>query len=250
MLRTLEAFGFEWDGEVLYQSSRRDAYRAAIAALAARARLLACSCSRKDLGTGARKHRAIREPAAAAPTRPGPVAQRFRVSDRRGEFDDLFQVPQGFDLTTCGDVVIERRDRVASYQLAVVVDDAFQASPAWCAARDLIASTPWQIDLQRRTVTAAAYLRTSAAVAGARRRQTIEVAAVAAGRPRWPAAGQSIRPQYPWGSLQPLRFCPRLLPPNWPAPRSKTCGNGHLRTGTRKRLRAGPDGLLSVPGDR
>src|SRR5262245_64722555 len=31
MLRTLELFGFQWDGEILYQSSRRDAYRAAIA---------------------------------------------------------------------------------------------------------------------------------------------------------------------------------------------------------------------------
>ena len=34
MLRTLEAFGFEWDGEVLFQSARREAYREAIAALA------------------------------------------------------------------------------------------------------------------------------------------------------------------------------------------------------------------------
>ena len=35
MLRTLEAFGFEWHGEVLYQSTRRDAYRDAIASLRA-----------------------------------------------------------------------------------------------------------------------------------------------------------------------------------------------------------------------
>src|SRR5262245_36753282 len=44
MLRTLEAFGFEWDGEVLYQSSRRDDYRAALADLAAAGRIFACSC--------------------------------------------------------------------------------------------------------------------------------------------------------------------------------------------------------------
>src|SRR6185436_1142230 len=49
-LRTLEAFGFEWDGEVVYQSSRREAYRAALEALNAAGRIFACSCSRRDLG--------------------------------------------------------------------------------------------------------------------------------------------------------------------------------------------------------
>ena len=49
MLRTLEAFGFEWDGEVLFQSTRRAAYREALATLAAAGRIFRCSCSRKDL---------------------------------------------------------------------------------------------------------------------------------------------------------------------------------------------------------
>ena len=33
MLHVLETFGFEWDGAVLYQSTRQEAYRAAIATL-------------------------------------------------------------------------------------------------------------------------------------------------------------------------------------------------------------------------
>ena len=49
MLRTLEAFGFEWDGEVLFQSTRRAAYADAIATLTKAGRIFACSCSRKDL---------------------------------------------------------------------------------------------------------------------------------------------------------------------------------------------------------
>src|SRR5262245_19517075 len=52
MLRTLEAFGFEWDGEVLYQGTRREAYREALASLRSRGRIFACSCSRKDLAAG------------------------------------------------------------------------------------------------------------------------------------------------------------------------------------------------------
>src|SRR3982750_1334009 len=46
MLRTLEAFGFEWDGEVLFQSTRRAAYTDALAKLRAAGRLYPCSCSR------------------------------------------------------------------------------------------------------------------------------------------------------------------------------------------------------------
>src|SRR3982751_5752604 len=44
-LRTLEAFGFEWDDTVLYQSARREAYDAAIAGLMAAHRTFECSCS-------------------------------------------------------------------------------------------------------------------------------------------------------------------------------------------------------------
>ena len=148
MLRTLEAFGFEWDGEVLFQSTRRSAYREALAALAAAGRTYPCSCSRKDL--------AVEDEAAgypgtcrAGPTRSGPTAMRFRVSDTPIHFDDLFQGVQHFDLATCGDVVVERRDRLASYQLAVVVDDAFQGITRVVRGADLLSSTPWQIELQQ-----------------------------------------------------------------------------------------------------
>jgi glutamyl-Q tRNA(Asp) synthetase len=45
-------------------------------------------------------------------------------------------------------VVIERRDGLASYQLAVVIDDAFQAVTRVVRGADLLTSTPWQIELQ------------------------------------------------------------------------------------------------------
>ena len=38
ILRVLEAFGFEWDGEVIYQSGRNDIYRAALEQLSAQGR--------------------------------------------------------------------------------------------------------------------------------------------------------------------------------------------------------------------
>src|SRR5262245_52888146 len=148
MLRTLEAFGFEWDGPVLYQSTRREAYRESLAGLASRGRSFACSCSRKDLGAGGEEAQGYPGTCRQGPARPGPTAIRFRVSDTRVEFDDLFQGAQRFDLTTCGDVVVERRDGIASYQLAVVVDDAWQNVTRVVRGADLLASTPWQLDLQ------------------------------------------------------------------------------------------------------
>jgi glutamyl-Q tRNA(Asp) synthetase len=148
MLRTLEMFGFEWDGEVLYQSTRRSDYRDALLRLTAAGRTFRCSCSRKDL--------AVDDDAGgypgtcrSGPTKSGPTATRFRVSDGPIHFDDLFLGRQNFDLAACGDVVIERRDGLASYQLAVVVDDAFQQVTRVVRGADLLSSTPWQIDLQR-----------------------------------------------------------------------------------------------------
>jgi glutamyl-Q tRNA(Asp) synthetase len=147
MLRTLEGFGFEWDGEVLFQSTRRDAYREALGALAKRT--FACSCSRKDLAAVDGEAGGYPGTCRNGPARPGPTALRFRVGDQPVHFDDLFLGPQCFDLTSCGDVVVERRDGLASYQLAVVVDDAFQGVTRVVRGADLLTSTPWQIDLQK-----------------------------------------------------------------------------------------------------
>ena len=149
MLRTLEAFGFEWDGPVLCQSARREAYREALAQLTTAGRLFDCSCSRKDLGAAANEE-STGYPGTCrnGPTRPGATARRFRVSDTRGAFDDLFQGRQAYDLASCGDVVVERRDGLASYQLAVVVDDGYQGITRVVRGADLMPSTPWQIDLQ------------------------------------------------------------------------------------------------------
>jgi glutamyl-Q tRNA(Asp) synthetase len=149
MLRTLEAFGFEWDGEVLFQSTRRAAYHDALARLTTAQRIFHCSCSRKDLAAdGPDEAPGYPGTCRHGPARPGPTALRFRVSDGPIEFDDLFQGAQKFSLANCGDVVVQRRDGIASYQLAVVVDDAFQNVTRVVRGADLISSTPWQIDLQ------------------------------------------------------------------------------------------------------
>lgn len=148
MLRTLEAFGFEWDGEVLFQSHRRAAYTEAIATLRDAGRIFACSCSRKDLAGADDEAQGYPGTCRYGPTKSGPTSLRFRVGDRPIHFDDLYLGSQHFDLTRCGDVIVQRRDGIASYQLAVVVDDAFQSVTRVVRGADLLTSTPWQIELQ------------------------------------------------------------------------------------------------------
>lgn len=149
MLRTLEIFGFEWDGDILYQSTRREAYREALARLHAQGRVFECSCSRKQLaGAGGDDAPGYPGTCRRGPIQPGPTSRRFRVSDSEVRFTDLFQGEQAFDLRTCGDIVIERRDGIASYQLAVVVDDELQGVTRVVRGADLLSSTPWQLDLQ------------------------------------------------------------------------------------------------------
>jgi glutamyl-Q tRNA(Asp) synthetase len=144
-LRVLEGFGFEWDGEVLYQSTRRAAYREALERLTRLGRTFRCSCSRKDLA-GDDDSQVYPGTCRNGPTKAGATALRFRVGDAPIHFDDMFLGAQRFD--AMGDVVVERRDGIASYQLAVVVDDAFQSVTRVVRGADLLASTPWQIELQ------------------------------------------------------------------------------------------------------
>jgi len=149
MLRTLEAFGFQWDGEILFQSTRRASYADALATLGAAHRTFECSCSRKDLAGIDDEAQGYPGTCRHGPTKTGATSLRFRVSEDPIHFDDLYLGPQRFDLARCGDVVVRRRDGIASYQLAVVVDDAFQGITRVVRGADLLASTPWQIDLQK-----------------------------------------------------------------------------------------------------
>src|SRR5690606_13081355 len=49
ILRTLECYGFEWDGELVRQSERHAEYAAVIARLFSQGLAYACICSRKQL---------------------------------------------------------------------------------------------------------------------------------------------------------------------------------------------------------
>ncbi len=168
ILRTLEAFGLTWDGPVLRQSTREDAYEAALTSLNARRLTYYCSCTRAEIAEAAAAETATpivkrRElPGTPAETRyagrcrerPARQSARLAVRLRTQDFasvtvDDRVQPPlvQSVDATT-GDFVLKRRDGFYAYQLAVVLDDAAQGITDVVRGLDLYDNTPRQRLLQ------------------------------------------------------------------------------------------------------
>ena len=147
MLRTLEAFGLHWDGEVEFQSRRTALYAEALQTLRAQGLTFECSCSRRDLGSAETGYPGT---CRAGPTQNrGPTATRLRVPYGLVSFTDRVQGECCFDLRMLGDPIIRRRDGAFAYQLAVVVDDAAQGVSDVVRGADLLESTAWQIELQR-----------------------------------------------------------------------------------------------------
>jgi glutamyl-Q tRNA(Asp) synthetase len=149
ILRTLDGFGLHWDGEVIYQSRRIPLYIAALDALRAGGHTFECSCSRRELGSS--EDTGYPGTCRAGPTRSGvPTATRFRCADDSVVlFDDRVQGVCRLEQRELGDFVIERKDKIIAYQLAVVVDDQAQHVSEVVRGADLLPSTGWQIALQR-----------------------------------------------------------------------------------------------------
>ncbi len=54
IIKSLECYGFEWDGDVIFQSESREAHEAALAALIDHDLAYRCQCSRRDLADAPR----------------------------------------------------------------------------------------------------------------------------------------------------------------------------------------------------
>jgi glutamyl-queuosine tRNA(asp) synthetase len=156
ILHTLEAFGFEWDGEVVWQSRRHSLYRDALGRLKEKGLLYPCYCSRKDWQAAAAQgadgfvyNGRCRRP-EDRPHTDKPPAWRIRVNDETIGFDDGIVGHYAQNLARdIGDFVLLRADGFWAYQLAVVADDADQGITHIVRGQDLLVSTPRQIYLQR-----------------------------------------------------------------------------------------------------
>ncbi len=154
ILRQLEAYGLAWDGTVLYQSQRDDAYAAALDALRAQAAVFPCTCTRSQLAQAPRNADGeIIYPGTCrlhTPPRMEAHAWRVRVECVVGTHftDRIYGGLQQNLAHDVGDFVVKRADGLFAYQLAVVVDDAFQGITHVVRGADLLWNTPRQIYLQ------------------------------------------------------------------------------------------------------
>jgi len=184
ILRTLEAFGLRSDEPVIYQSQRTEAYEEALRQLQASGVAYPCCCTRKEISDSAllgiegpvypgtcrhgipagREGRAwrVRTDSFPSPLRGEGLGEKGdcrtflpspQPSPCKGEgvvgFDDALQgrITQHLE-SQIGDFVVKRADGLFAYQLAVIVDDAFQRITHIVRGADLLASTPRQIYLQ------------------------------------------------------------------------------------------------------
>jgi glutamyl-Q tRNA(Asp) synthetase len=152
ILHQLEAHGLLWDGELLYQSQRMDAYAAALEQLQSTGLLFNCDCNRQriaELGgiyDGHCRQRVVSGESALRLRVPYSDDGDYPLSSR---FNDLIMGCYQQNLRTdVGDFVVRRRDGLISYQLAVTVDDQFQGITHIVRGADLLDSTPRQIYLQ------------------------------------------------------------------------------------------------------
>ncbi|MBL7134919.1 MAG: tRNA glutamyl-Q(34) synthetase GluQRS, partial [Phycisphaerae bacterium] len=163
-LDDLAWLGLTWDGPVVYQSHRTDAYHQALEHLVEMDQAYPCVCSRKDIElAGGAPHadehivaypntcRARFRSADHARDETGrPIAWRVKVDDCPLTVDDAFAGPHDFNLhELCGDFVIFRGSGLAAYQLAVVVDDAAAGVNEIVRGDDLLASAAMQTHLRR-----------------------------------------------------------------------------------------------------
>ncbi len=146
ILQALEAHGLTWDGTVVRQSSHVERHRAALAELGEAC--FGCACTRRELRGLARYPGTCRR--RALPQQGNAV--RLRVQDDAvAAFEDRLQGRCCQRLAaTVGDFVVWRRDDLAAYPLAVVVDDAAMGVTHVVRGADLLDETPRQIHLAER----------------------------------------------------------------------------------------------------
>ncbi len=155
ILRSLEAHGLAWDGEVVFQSRREEAYREAFDRLRDVGLVYPCACTRREVRENGRwgRHGPIYDGRCRHGMPPGRSrhAWRLRVGRARIGFHDGRRGEYVQDLgREIGDFVVLRSDGLFAYQLAVVVDDAWQGITEVVRGEDLLDNTPRQLFLQAR----------------------------------------------------------------------------------------------------
>lgn len=142
ILYQLEAFGFKWDKEILYQSQSQARYTQALDQLISQQHAFYCDCTRKQiferdpqgLYNGHCRNRGL--------TQSSRHAIRFKVPNQLTQISDLIQGHVSLNpAKELGDFVLKRRDGFMGYHLACAVDDLAQGITHVIRGSDLLQSS-------------------------------------------------------------------------------------------------------------
>jgi glutamyl-Q tRNA(Asp) synthetase len=154
ILRALEAFGLNWDGDIIYQSDRTERYDEVLDQLRRDGLVYPCACSRKLVSAEGRPGQ--EGPIYSGRCRDGlrsgqqPRSERIRVAAGPVTVEDrIHGTVEQHLCDDVGDFVVLRADGIHAYQLSVVVDDADMGVNQVVRGADLLMSTPRQVYLQR-----------------------------------------------------------------------------------------------------
>ncbi|WP_137173604.1 tRNA glutamyl-Q(34) synthetase GluQRS [Massilia sp. HP4] len=156
ILALLDALGMHADGEIVWQSRRKDLYQAAAERIGQDT--YPCGCNRREIADSrlgiAPDGAAIYAGACRHGLGPGRTMRSLRVRVPEAGTDEITFIDRFAGRVTqhlatdSGDFVLKRADGFWAYQLAVVVDDAVQGVTDVVRGADLLDSTPRQIYLQ------------------------------------------------------------------------------------------------------
>lgn len=145
ILHQLEHYGLTWDGEVLWQSQRHQAYLDALAWLQQHRQSYFCTCTRRRIQQIGGFYDGYCRDRQRGPEN---AALRLRQHQPVLAFDDRLRGRVEADPRLAQeDFIIHRRDGLFAYNLAVVVDDHFQGITEVVRGADLIEPTVRQIAL-------------------------------------------------------------------------------------------------------
>ena len=144
----MEGFELDWDGEIYYQSQHIEQYQTAIKQLDQQQALYQCYCSRKQLINNHAIYPGFCRHQAAISKQE--FALRIKTYDQTLVFNDLLQGEISENMASQhGDFIIQRKDQIIAYQLAVVIDDHLQGVNHVVRGYDLLESTAKQIYLHQ-----------------------------------------------------------------------------------------------------
>ena len=145
ILEQLSAHGLKSDLPVTYQSERLEHYHSALDALRQRSLIYPCDCPRKRLPRhypGFCRSRSESDPTLET------YALRYRIQRDQITHADAHLGERTWKMgRSLGDFIVQRRDQLIAYQLAVVHDDIEQGVTEVVRGSDLIDSTPYQLEL-------------------------------------------------------------------------------------------------------